>query len=120
MAWFNNDRLYGGETIECNGKRPRLFVAKKDVFRIEKTGRAINMIPHPNNQGGWQHDKTNPVKLIKIHETNRQRVYSLAVTVTGGAQKNFFLVDRADLSIALSLKDPGNGPANGGSVSLRR
>jgi len=122
-SWFNNDSISGGETIASNGRRKKLFVEKSDLFRIEKTRGQLNMIPHPNNKGGWQHDKDNPVKLKKVSETPALRVHKLVVTVKGEAeQKTFFLVDRKDLSIALEIKNPaeGGGPAGDGSVSLRR
>ena len=120
--WGNADTLWGGETFAIQQSNRTLGVKKGDLFRIERRGRAINLIPHPKNDGLWKnaHSKKNPIKLNSVGPRRNRRAFSMLVKfVPSAPPRQLFLVERRNRTIAIkdSLKDPGS---DGGLASVRR
>ena len=122
--WTNGDSLWGGETFKVTESDPELFVTRGDMFRLEKHGGTIELIPHPDNRGGWEksHDKKNPVKLEeqKPPAGNNQRVLSMKVTVPILGERKFFLLQLENGEILLKKDKPEDPRQNGGTASARR
>jgi hypothetical protein len=125
--WGRGDALWGGETFEIKDvDEDVLGLAKGDLLRLEKRGRSITLVPHPDNSGKWQdgHDKKHPIKLspIKLKKTPPEsffkRAFSMLVKFSPRDDGHkFFLVEfKNDGAIEIREKGPG---ADGGIASVR-
>jgi hypothetical protein len=122
--WGNSDTLWGGETFASTQTKARLGVRSGDQFRIEKSPKAVRLIPHPKNGGTWKnsHSKTAPVVMTRarVKRKRHERAFSMMVKITqGSAPTELFLIERKNGTIAITddLSDPGTG---GGTASVER
>jgi hypothetical protein len=93
-----------------------------DTFRLEQSGAALRLVPHPNNTGTWLslHDKSNPVPVTLSTTTRHKRVFTLLVQTSGGGTQTNFLIEKSNGKLLFKDANPDDPRQNGGSASIRR
>lgn len=116
-TWALNDSLWGGETFKSKQNRPKLNIKKGDRFRVEIGKGKKTLIPHPQNKGTWNetYSKSNPIALTSVSNPGRnKRAFSMWVKTSAQSEKELlYLVERKNLSVAITRKLGGGGMDDG-------